>query len=279
MGAYLSTPETTKESEEGKLHNGFVYGASSMQGWRRSQEDAHLISDLPDGTTVFGVFDGHGGREVSAFAKLHFAEVLVTDPNYSTELGAALKASFHGVDMLLEDEANLVELESLKRGPHEQAGPSSAGVDASADANADASSEGKRVSLDEAVDLFSKLISVKRDGSGGGGIDGATAAAAAAAPGKPAAILTGDSPRASPQACTLPPSHVDAGATAVVAAVRGKQLYVANAGDSRAILSRRGKAIALSSDHKPALPTELSRIEKAGGWVTAQGRINGNLNL
>ena len=47
----------------------------------------------------------------------------------------------------------------------------------------------------------------------------------------------------------------------------------------RAIISRRGKAIPLSTDHKPALTSELNRIEKAGGWVTAQGRINGNLNL
>jgi len=72
---------------------------------------------------------------------------------------------------------------------------------------------------------------------------------------------------------------VDAGATAVVAAIRDGQLHVANAGDSRAVLSRRGTAVPLSFDHKPALATELARIDKAGGWVTAQGRINGNLNL
>jgi len=65
----------------------------------------------------------------------------------------------------------------------------------------------------------------------------------------------------------------------VVAAVRGRTLYVANAGDSRAIISRRGKAIPLSTDHKPALAGELDRIHKAGGFVTPQGRINGNLNL
>jgi len=79
--------------------------------------------------------------------------------------------------------------------------------------------------------------------------------------------------------CTLPPSHIDAGCTAVVACVRGSQLVVANAGDSRAVLCRAGRAIALSDDHKPALESELTRIEQAGGWVTAQGRINGNLNL
>ena len=54
---------------------------------------------------------------------------------------------------------------------------------------------------------------------------------------------------------------------------------VANAGDSRIVLSRGGKAIDLSVDHKPSLPGEIDRITKAGGWVSEQGRINGNLNL
>ena len=47
------------------------WGASEMQGWRNSQEDTHISHELelPDGTKgmLFGVFDGHGGKEVSAF--------------------------------------------------------------------------------------------------------------------------------------------------------------------------------------------------------------------
>lgn len=41
----------------------------------------------------------------------------------------------------------------------------------------------------------------------------------------------------------------------------------------------QGKAFALSVDHKPTDPKELSRIEKAGSTVNEEGRINGNLNL
>ena len=34
-----------------------------MQGWRKSMEDAHIANlDLPGGVSVFGVFDGHGGK-------------------------------------------------------------------------------------------------------------------------------------------------------------------------------------------------------------------------
>jgi len=64
----------------------------------------------------------------------------------------------------------------------------------------------------------------------------------------------------------------------VVAVVRGNHLYVANAGDSRAVLSRRGEAVALSRDHKPMDEDERDRIQKAGGFVQ-EGRVNGSLAL
>ena len=46
------------------------------------------------------------------------------------------------------------------------------------------------------------------------------------------------------------------------------RLYVANAGDSRAVLCRTGGiAYALSEDHKPAQDRETHRIYAAGGFV------------
>ena len=69
-----------------------------------------------------------------------------------------------------------------------------------------------------------------------------------------------------------------AGTTAVIVLMTKDRYYVANIGDSRAVLCREGKAIPLSTDHKPDLPSEHNRIEKAGGTIT-QGRINGSLNL
>ncbi|KAK9818683.1 hypothetical protein WJX74_005666 [Apatococcus lobatus] len=69
-----------------------------------------------------------------------------------------------------------------------------------------------------------------------------------------------------------------AGCTAVVALVRGTKLLVANAGDSRCVMSRGGKAVAMTHDHKPTDTEEHDRIIKAGGFIT-EGRVNGSLNL
>ena len=74
------------------------------------------------------------------------------------------------------------------------------------------------------------------------------------------------------------PGH-DSGCTAVVAVLRDNQLFVANAGDSRCVVCREGKAIEMSFDHKPEDDCERQRIEKAGGQVTRDGRVNNGLNL
>ncbi|PKU67382.1 putative protein phosphatase 2C 57 [Dendrobium catenatum] len=57
-----------------------------------------------------------------------------------------------------------------------------------------------------------------------------------------------------------------------------RSLVVANAGDCRAVLSRRGKAIEMSSDHKPSCMGERKRIEATGGFVY-DGYLNGQLNV
>ncbi|KAA8543827.1 hypothetical protein F0562_021996 [Nyssa sinensis] len=68
--------------------------------------------------------------------------------------------------------------------------------------------------------------------------------------------------------CDFQTSECDVvGSTAVVAIVTPDKIIVANCGDSRAVLCRNGKAIPLSSDHKPDRPDELERIEAAGGRV------------
>ncbi|KAJ1403841.1 hypothetical protein SESBI_26965 [Sesbania bispinosa] len=68
------------------------------------------------------------------------------------------------------------------------------------------------------------------------------------------------------------------GTTALVALVLGRDMLIANAGDSRAVLGKRGRAIELSKDHKPNCTSERLRIEKLGG-VIYDGYLNGQLSV
>lgn len=57
-----------------------------------------------------------------------------------------------------------------------------------------------------------------------------------------------------------------------------RKIYVANSGDSRAVLAIAGEAKPMSYDHKPDNAGENARIVSAGGFVEF-GRVNGNLAL
>jgi len=54
------------------------------------------------------------------------------------------------------------------------------------------------------------------------------------------------------------------GATAVGALVTPTHIFLANLGDSRAVLSRAGRVCFATEDHKPYLPKERERIVNAG---------------
>jgi len=69
-----------------------------------------------------------------------------------------------------------------------------------------------------------------------------------------------------------------AGTTCLALLLTKDKYIVANVGDSRAVLSRNRIAVPLSTDHKPNLPEEKARIEKAGGFV-CKGRVNNSLNM
>ncbi|WJX62903.1 protein-serine/threonine phosphatase [Trifolium repens] len=70
------------------------------------------------------------------------------------------------------------------------------------------------------------------------------------------------------------------GSTAVTAIlINGQILWTANVGDSRAVLSRKGQAVQLTTDHEPN--TERGIIENKGGFVSNLPgdvpRVNGQL--
>lgn len=69
-----------------------------------------------------------------------------------------------------------------------------------------------------------------------------------------------------------------AGCTATTMLVTQTEIYCANAGDSRTVLSRGKTAVPLSEDHKPDDALERKRIYNANGFVE-DGRVNGMLAL
>jgi len=74
--------------------------------------------------------------------------------------------------------------------------------------------------------------------------------------------------------CEHPETGFDciiSGTTASLAVFRGKKLLVAHVGDSRVVLAKRRNdalvAVPITTDHKPTLPAEKTRIEEHGGEV------------
>ena len=89
-----------------------------MQGWRKRQEDAHIsaisLGDKKD-LDVFGVFDGHGGKEISKFVSNHFTEELRVNKNVSTNMSLALKETFIKMDEIMQTPESIEEIKKYAR--------------------------------------------------------------------------------------------------------------------------------------------------------------------
>jgi protein phosphatase 1G len=68
------------------------------------------------------------------------------------------------------------------------------------------------------------------------------------------------------------------GTTANLIYIENNNLYVANVGDSYSVMFKNGKAIKLNSEHKTCLDSENERILKAG-FKVVNSRVDGKLNL
>ncbi|KAL1224053.1 putative protein phosphatase 2C 8 [Cardamine amara subsp. amara] len=84
------------------------------------------------------------------------------------------------------------------------------------------------------------------------------------------------------------------GATAVCVWILDQKVFIANIGDAKAVLARSSatnelgnhteasnplKAIVLTREHKAIYPLERSRIQKSGGVVSSNGRLQGRLEV
>ncbi len=68
------------------------------------------------------------------------------------------------------------------------------------------------------------------------------------------------------------------GTTANVILIKKQHFYIANVGDSLAVLYKNGKAIRLNVEHKLTVPGEKNRVQNAGMRII-NNRIEGKLNL
>ncbi|KAJ7624746.1 adenylate cyclase [Roridomyces roridus] len=72
---------------------------------------------------------------------------------------------------------------------------------------------------------------------------------------------------------------LNTGASGIVVYIVGKKMYVANAGNALAIVSRGETACPVSQKHEPYDPEEMKRIRAAEGWISPPGRVNDELDI
>ena len=95
-----------------------------MQGWRKRMEDAH-ITEISQGKSseldVFGVFDGHGGKEISQFVTHHFTKELIVNKNYlKGDLQSAIKDTFIKMDEIMQTNEGKEEIKQYARKSKEE---------------------------------------------------------------------------------------------------------------------------------------------------------------
>lgn len=270
MGNLLGAPVTEKETHVGVTETGAEYGVSSMQGWRVHMEDAHItetfiyavevvdnkyhIIDLP-GHALFAVFDGHGGTYAAAYSGRNMCRVLSRQKKFVEYAKFELQRP--------AKEETLTS--SNDRSEYIQAGLSLL-REALCDAFVELDKEiccalkGQKV-----IDADKPYQQLRREVKG----DECT--------------ITKSIQSSHHEGADVDSGHHileeegDSGTTACVVLLTPEWVVCANAGDSRAVISRLGnKAVPLSYDHKPDDEAEERRIRAAGGYV-AGGRVEGDL--
>jgi len=252
-----STQDKSQSGNKSFNQRPVLYGVSSMQGWRATMEDYHVaipslkVIDRRNGKTeielndhaVFGVLDGHGGTFTAEYAGKNFNRILCSRKEWTeyVALDKSLRSESPGIGLLKKALTGaFVDIdEELSKIHRERISKFS-----NFQQRTSSKSNGQRP--------HSRNNSFRKSGS--------------------------RENRLPP----LPSYHSEriildrSGSTAVVVLLTPTHILCANAGDSRSILCRGGKALPLSFDHKPSNAVEQSRVNEAGGFVRMR-RIDGDL--
>ncbi|CAD8058866.1 unnamed protein product [Paramecium primaurelia] len=98
---YLTKPKTKFTIESGQ-NDDFTYTCASMQGWRKTMEDAIIKEKLSTGEYLFGILDGHGGFEVSSVVSKYLPRFLESNIKFrNKKYEESLMESFIDIDKWL----------------------------------------------------------------------------------------------------------------------------------------------------------------------------------
>jgi protein phosphatase PTC1 len=213
--------------------------------FRRSMEDEHIAVDEFGGIAsqgYFGVYDGHGGRQVVEYVKAHLHEhmlsALADDPK---DVPGAWKKAYLRTDEDLNEQkimfsgttvaTALVRVENEDDTPVRQQ-PSSSD-------NNDDEKQDEDASEQNADQKDEKDENEESDSSSSA-------------------------------------SASSSSTSTTLSAGQKRMVYAANAGDARVVLVKGGVAERMTVDHKASDPDEVKRITDAGGFVM-MNRVNGML--
>uniref|UniRef100_A0A8C4Y663 Protein phosphatase 1G n=2 Tax=Gopherus evgoodei TaxID=1825980 RepID=A0A8C4Y663_9SAUR len=275
-----------------------------MEGWLGSMEDAHnCIPELDSETALFSVYDGHGGAEVALYCAKYLPEIIKEQKAYKEgKLQKALEDAFLAIDAKLTTEEVIKELAQIAGRPQDFDEKKEKVADEDDVDNEEVAlwHEEATMTIEEPLTRYGQnciknLRNKPLAPAGEMGQEHGREECSEDEDGYSSEKAENEEDEGDteeieededkeekimlPRMKRKKEPGSDSGTTAVVALIRGKQLIVANAGDSRCVVSEGGKAVDMSYDHKPEDELELARINNAGGKVTMDGRVNGRLNL
>eukprot|EP00039_Didymoeca_costata_P015510 m.265998 g.265998 ORF g.265998 m.265998 type:complete len:578 (+) comp16238_c0_seq31:160-1893(+) len=249
-------PETTEEdtTEQRSCIPELKSGSESWTGRKETNEDRVSDEDLGVLGRYFGLYDGHGGTECADYLVRHLHKNLVhsfkqerVEYECPQELssGSAMESLIQNLQQQCECISEKKKLNGIS---DEVAGET-------------------KTTMEELFDLVQKEVAKATESVETARRKNLKFEKAVSESMSRAFEVTDKSFLSGARE-----KKIQSGSTAVAALVHGTapddvRVTVANTGDSRAVLCRNGKAVDMSEDHKPSLPSESKRIKQLGGVI------------